>query len=107
GAHTLTHVALARVDEARLRREMAGSIEAVEAYVGRRPASFAYPYGFPAAVGEREFGLLQDFGLALGVTTQPGVLGPHSLQRLAAIPRVSLNGLYQKKRYVKALISGI
>src|SRR5690606_35878395 len=38
GAHTLTHVALARVDEARLRREMAGSIEAVEAYVGRRPA---------------------------------------------------------------------
>jgi hypothetical protein len=41
------------------------------------------------------------------VTTQPGVLGPWSVERPTAIARVSLNGLYQKKRYVKALISGI
>ncbi len=107
GAHTLTHVALRRVDAARLRAEIEGSVEAVAAYVGRRPQSFAYPYGFPAAVGEREFRAATNAGLAVAVTTQPGVLGPCSLERPTAIGRVSLNGLYQKKRYVKALASGI
>lgn len=107
GAHTLTHVALARVDEARLHAEIIGSIEAVETYVGRRPTTFAYPYGFPAAVGEREFSVLRELGLTVGVTTQPGVLGPWSVEKPTAMSRVSLNGLYQKKRYVKALISGI
>jgi peptidoglycan/xylan/chitin deacetylase (PgdA/CDA1 family) len=107
GAHTLTHVALARVDEARLRAEITGSAEAVETYVGKRPTTFAYPYGFPAAASEREFHILKELGFAVGVTTQPGVLGPWSVERPTAISRVSLNGLYQKKRYVKALVSGI
>jgi peptidoglycan/xylan/chitin deacetylase (PgdA/CDA1 family) len=107
GAHTLTHVALARVDEARLRAEITGSAEAVEAYVGKRPTTFAYPYGFPAAVGDREFRVLQELGFAVGVTTQPGVLGPWTVEKPTTISRVSLNGFYQKKRYVKALISGV
>ena len=107
GAHTLTHVALRRVDEARLAGEIAGSAEAVAAYVGRRPASFAYPYGFPAAVGEREYRAVADAGFAVAVTTQPGVLGPWTLERPTAVGRISLNGMYQKRRYVKALISGI
>ena len=107
GAHTLTHVALARVDEARLRQEISDSADAVESYVGKRPTTFAYPYGFPAAVGAREFEVLKELGFRVGVTTQPGVLGPWSVGRPTAIARVSLNGLYQKKRYVKALISGI
>lgn len=107
GAHTLTHVALRRVDEARLHAEIAGSIEAVAACVGRQPAAFAYPYGFAAAAGEREFRAAADAGLAAAVTTQPGVLGPWTVQRPTAIGRVSLNGLYQRKRYVKALLSGI
>jgi peptidoglycan/xylan/chitin deacetylase (PgdA/CDA1 family) len=107
GAHTLTHVALARLDESRLREEISGSADAVANYVGQRPTTFAYPYGFPAAVGEREFRMLAELGFTVGVTTQPGVLGRRSIERPTAISRVSLNGLYQKKRYVKALISGI
>jgi peptidoglycan/xylan/chitin deacetylase (PgdA/CDA1 family) len=107
GAHTLTHVALRRVDETRLRAEIEGSVDAVAAYVGRRPTAFAYPYGFPAAVGAREFRAAADAGLAIAVTTQPGVLGSWSAQQATAVGRVSLNGLYQEKRYVKALISGI
>lgn len=107
GAHTLTHVNLRRVDAARLASEIEGSIRAVEAWTGKRPSSFAYPYGFAAAAGEREFSAAHAAGLSIAVTTRPGVLGAASLGQPTALPRVSLNGLYQKPRYVKALASGI
>lgn len=107
GAHTLTHVNLRRTDEQRLRREIAGSAAAVERYVGYRPLAFAYPYGFPTAVGERETSAVAEAGFSLAVTTQPGVLRPSDLRRPTAFHRVSLNGLYQKRRYVRALLTGI
>ncbi|MEQ1953070.1 polysaccharide deacetylase family protein [Mesorhizobium yinganensis] len=107
GAHTLTHVNLRRVDDARLRSELTGSIDAVENNVGYRPNAFAYPYGYPSAVGDREIKAAAEAGLSIAVTTQPGVLAPSNLDRPTAFHRVSLNGLFQKKRYVKALISGI
>ncbi|WP_315918463.1 polysaccharide deacetylase family protein [Mesorhizobium sp. SP-1A] len=107
GAHTLTHVNLRRVDDARLRAELTGSACAVAEFTGREPQSLAYPYGYAAAVGEREFKAAADAGFKVAVTTQPGVLGPHNLQRPTAYGRVSLNGLYQNKRLVKALLTGI
>ncbi|MFI0848067.1 polysaccharide deacetylase family protein [Mesorhizobium sp. IMUNJ 23232] len=107
GAHTRTHVNPRRVGKERLAAEVAGSIDAVERYTGYRPKTFAYPYGFPDAVGEREIQAAAEAGLSIAVTTQPGVLSPKNLARPTAFPRVSLNGLYQKKRYVKALLTGI
>ncbi|HWK65504.1 MAG TPA: polysaccharide deacetylase family protein [Rhizobiaceae bacterium] len=107
GAHTLTHANLRRVDDQRLRREITESAKAVEAYVGRYPRSFAFPYGFPSAVGDREIRAVAEAGFEIAVTTQPGVLRASSLEQQTVFNRVSLNGLYQQKRYVKALISGL
>ncbi|WP_309083430.1 polysaccharide deacetylase family protein [Chelativorans sp.] len=107
GAHTLTHVNLRRVSDARLHEEIASSAKAVENYVGRYPASFAYPYGFPAAVGAREIDAAARAGFAVAVTTQPGVLTEQNLHRPTAFNRVSLNGHFQKRRYVEALLSGL
>lgn len=107
GAHTVNHVNLRRVSNDRLRQEIEQSAAAVEHYVGRRPLSFSYPYGWSTAVGEREAAAVAEAGFAVGVTTQPGVLNCGSRQSLMRLPRVSLNGYYQKPRYVKALISGV
>lgn len=107
GAHTLTHVNLRRVGRDRLEREIAGSAEALERYVGRRPTTFSYPYGWAKAVSEREVRAAADFGFAVAVTTQPGVLTDRTPASPTVVPRVSLNGHYQKSRHVKALISGI
>ena len=41
-----------------------------------------------------------------GVTTRKGLIHPEHAQELTALPRVSLNGDYQKSRYVKVLLSG-
>jgi peptidoglycan/xylan/chitin deacetylase (PgdA/CDA1 family) len=107
GAHTITHPNLARVSEKRLRQELEGSSARVADYSGRKPKVFAYPYGSRQAVGSREAKAVLDAGFALAVTTQPGVLSSGSLERPAELARVSLNGGYQKRRYVKALLSGL
>jgi peptidoglycan/xylan/chitin deacetylase (PgdA/CDA1 family) len=107
GAHTLTHVNLKRVSAKRLNKEIGGSTEAVERYVGTRPCSFSYPYGWSSAAGEREARAAAKAGFSVAVTTQPGVLGRSSITQPTLLPRVSLNGLYQKKRYVEALLSGL
>lgn len=107
GAHTLTHPNMKRITESRLREEIVRSAAAVETYIGTPPRIFAYPYGSRAAVGEREIAAVAAAGFPIAVTTQPGVLREANLHRPTAFNRVSLNGLYQKKRYVKALISGL
>jgi peptidoglycan/xylan/chitin deacetylase (PgdA/CDA1 family) len=107
GAHTVTHPNLARVSDQRLRQELEQSAMRVGAYSGRTPRSVCYPYGGRHAVGPRETRAAIDIGYALGVTTQPGVLHSAKPEQLAGLPRVSLNGQYQKSRYVRALVSGL
>lgn len=107
GAHTVTHVNLRRVDAERLAKEITGSVDAVERYAGYRPRSFAYPYGWRSAVGAREMKAVADAGFEAGVTTWPGILQRPGSMPVTAIPRVSLNGYFQKKRYIRALVSGL
>ncbi|QPC85894.1 polysaccharide deacetylase family protein [Mesorhizobium sp. NBSH29] len=106
GAHTLTHCNLARVSPERLADEISESISAIERWTGSRPVSLAYPYGWGRACGVREAEAAAKAGLRVAVTTQPGVLKGNS-DNWMLLPRVSLNGLYQKRRYVRALLSGI
>lgn len=96
GAHTMTHVNMRKIDATRLVHEIEESTRRVEAYVGQRPQSFSYPYGWVRAVGEREAKAVSEAGFSVAVTTQAGVLGPHSLEKPAQLPRVSLNGRFQK-----------
>ncbi len=107
GAHSMTHVNLKRVDDDRLKQEIAGSADAVERYIGVRPSTFAYPYGFASAVGAREIRAAEDAGFSLAVTNKPGMLQADCLNQPTNLNRVSLNGTYQRKRYVEALLTGI
>jgi peptidoglycan/xylan/chitin deacetylase (PgdA/CDA1 family) len=107
GAHTVSHRAVSRLSDADVLDEMTVSCNYVAAITGKRPLSFAYPYGTREAVGQRQAAIARDLGFSIAVTTQPGVMTPRSLENIAYLPRLSINGLYQKTRYVSALASGI
>lgn len=107
GAHSVSHPNLKRLSDIRLREEIVVSGRAVAGYIGKTPTTFAYPYGWTYAVGPREMSAVADAGFRLAVTTQPGVLRAPSQTPLHALKRISLNGYYQKPRYVRALVSGM
>lgn len=107
GAHSVTHVNLRRISDARLKQEIDDSIKGIEHYCGYRPKSFAYPYGWRSAYGKREEQAILEAGFQVGVTTRPQVLRRSSADNPASFGRISLNGDFQKRRYVKSLIAGL
>ncbi|MFD2646211.1 polysaccharide deacetylase family protein [Devosia albogilva] len=106
GAHTVRHYELAKLTEAEARSEMAESVEVIDQRLGLRPVHFSYPLGGPLSAGEREFGLARELGFRTAVTTRPGGLYPRHLEALHALPRISLNGYFQKRRYVDVFATG-
>ena len=106
GAHTRRHFALAKLTLAEARAEIEESVRRIEREIGKPCRHFSYPYGDEASAGQREFDLAKELGLKTGVTTRKGLIHPRHAGELTALPRVSLNGDYQKPRYVKVLLSG-
>jgi peptidoglycan/xylan/chitin deacetylase (PgdA/CDA1 family) len=106
GGHTRRHYALARLTLAEARAEMEASVRRIEQETGRPCRHFSYPYGDEASAGRREFDLARELGLKTAVTTRRGLIHPRHAEELTCLPRVSLNGDYQKQRYVKVLLSG-
>ena len=84
GAHTVTHPDLTRLSNAHIEREVRGSLEWLEAQIGIRPRSFAYPYGAISptarAVARRCFDV--------ACTTELGLLEPTA--SADALPRVDM-----------------
>ena len=107
GAHTVNHMMLKKVpSDATVRAEMDMSRSVIEAALGKRPQHLAYPVGDPTSAGAREFRIAADLGFKTAVTTRPGVLFKAHGEHLTALPRLSVNGEFQRQRYVKVLMSG-
>ena len=106
GGHTRRHYALAKLTLAEAQAEIEMSVRRIERETGKPCRHFSYPYGDVTSAGPREFALVKELGLKTGVTTRKGLIHPRHAQGLTALPRVSLNGDYQKPRYVKVLLSG-
>lgn len=100
GAHSVHHYELAKLSAEDARNEMAQSLRVMKAQFGSAPIHFSYPIGAGVSVGPREFAMARDLGLRSAVTTRPGGLYAQHRSTPHALPRVSLNGLFQARRYV-------
>jgi peptidoglycan/xylan/chitin deacetylase (PgdA/CDA1 family) len=107
GGHTANHVMLAKLADAdAVEREMRAGIEAIENELGVSPAHFSYPVGDCTSAATREFEAAHRLGFKTAVTTRPGVLFPDHADHLTALPRISVNGGFQRFRYLDVLLSG-
>lgn len=106
GAHTVHHYAVSKLPPEEVVQEAVQSRDRIEQEIGVRPTLFAYPYGDAGSAGPRDFELIAKAGFEAAVTTRKGLLFPAHKDHLTALPRVSLNGGYQRLRYVDVLLSG-
>lgn len=106
GAHTVTHPILSKLTDEAVASEMIGGARRIEEKLGLRPAHFSYPVGSPDAAGRREFDIAAAVGFRTAVTTRPGVLYSAHASHLHALPRLSVNGDFQRRRYLDVLLSG-
>lgn len=100
GAHTVHHYELAKLPAEQAESEINQSLKVLEAQFGRRPLHLSYPIGGRASAGPREYEMAKKLGLLSTVTTIPGGLYRHHRDSLTALPRVSLNGNFQARRYM-------
>jgi peptidoglycan/xylan/chitin deacetylase (PgdA/CDA1 family) len=106
GAHGMTHCTLAKASRADAEREMAASRARIQDALQKRVWHFAYPYGDKRSATAREFRLAHELGFKTAVTTRPGVLFAENARHPTALPRISLNGQFQQKRFLSVLTSG-
>jgi peptidoglycan/xylan/chitin deacetylase (PgdA/CDA1 family) len=106
GAHTRRHYALAKLSYAEAHAEMEESVRRIERETGKPCRHFSFPYGDAQSVGPREFAIARELGLKTAVTGRKGLIYARDAARPTALPSVSLDGDYQKARYVKVLLSG-
>ncbi|WP_417581238.1 polysaccharide deacetylase family protein [Pelagibacterium sp.] len=105
GAHTVYHYELSKLPDHEMRAEIEQSANVLEAQFGRRPKHLSYPIGGVAAAGPREFAAASDLGFSTAVTTRPGGLYAEHASHLKALPRVSLNGRFQEKRFIDVFLT--
>ncbi|MEW6450485.1 MAG: polysaccharide deacetylase family protein [Pseudomonadota bacterium] len=106
GAHTVSHPRLRKLTLAAAWREMEASVARIESMLGIRPRHFAYPFGDASAVGLREFGYAAELGFKTALTTRPGVLSAGDRNQFTSLPRISVNGDYQRLRHLRVLEAG-
>ncbi len=98
--HSLTHADLTALDAATARREIASSRDVLASRLGRPGQVFCYPGG---RAGRRERDLVEQSGMRLAVTCEPGLVEATSDARL--LPRIAV-GRYDTVRDVRAKAYG-
>ncbi|UCI05936.1 polysaccharide deacetylase family protein [Mesorhizobium sp. B1-1-8] len=107
GGHTVNHRNLKRLSESDARREIGDVRRILKDKLGGEPRHLAYPYGYASAVGCREVGFARDAGYISAVTTRHGVLRAEHAGFLHALPRISVNGRYQRVAHIRTMLSGV
>jgi peptidoglycan/xylan/chitin deacetylase (PgdA/CDA1 family) len=106
GAHTVTHPMLRKATADAARAEMKIGAERIAARLGKPARHLSFPIGDAGAAGPREFAMAAELGFLTAVTTRPGVLFPDHGDHLRSLPRISMNGEFQRRRYLDVLLSG-
>jgi peptidoglycan/xylan/chitin deacetylase (PgdA/CDA1 family) len=107
GAHTAGHHSLNRLTDAEITTEVATARQELASRIGREVRHFAYPFGGPNAVEEREFALVRQSGFSTMLTTRAGNLTGAHAARADRLPRLTISGNYPVLKVLRLAESGL
>lgn len=91
GGHTVSHLALNKLSEQEFQEEVANGIAKLQSAIGKPIQHFAYPYGSPNEIGEREYDLISEFNFMTVFTAYGGCITENNKHQITHLPRVYLH----------------
>ena len=91
GGHTVSHLALNGLSEQEFQEEVANGIAKLQSAIGKPIQHFAYPYGSPNEIGEREYDLISKFNFKTVFTAYGGCITENNKHQITHLPRVYLH----------------
>lgn len=91
GGHTVTHPALNKLSDDDYRKEVRVGIEKLESVTGQKINHFAYPYGSPNEIGEREYRLINEFNFKTSFIAYGRCITEENKNNITHLPRVFLH----------------
>ncbi len=107
GGHTANHFRLSRLSDEIAEGEMREGLAILDSKLGKRPDHFSYPFGDPTSAGSREFEIAKRLGMKIAVTTNNTIISDNHRATLTALPRLSLNRMYDDLNCLEVLVSGV
>ena len=91
GGHTVSHFALNQLSEEDFRQEVSEGIVKLQTAIGKPIRHFAYPYGSPNEIGEREYRFISEFNLKTAFIAYGGCIIEENKINITHLPRVYLH----------------
>jgi peptidoglycan/xylan/chitin deacetylase (PgdA/CDA1 family) len=91
GGHTVSHLALNKLSDQEFREEIANGLNKLQSATGKLILHFAYPYGSPNEIGEREYKLISEFNFKTVFTAYGGCITESNMHQITHLPRVYLH----------------
>ena len=108
GAHTVNHYNLKRLSEEKaLQRDGRCRRASSKSSSATRRATWPIPMAMPRRSAAARWRLPSEAGFVSAVTTRHGVLRAEHANHLHALPRISVNGRYQRVGHIRTMLSGI
>ena len=90
GGHTVSHPSLNQLSDNDFRQEVRVGIVKLESITGQKINHFAYPYGSPNEIGEREYRLINEFNFKTAFIAYGGCITEENKNNITHLPRVYL-----------------
>jgi peptidoglycan/xylan/chitin deacetylase (PgdA/CDA1 family) len=91
GGHTVSHLALNKLSDQEFQEEIADGVNKLQSAIGKPIQHFAYPYGSPNEIGEREYKLISEFNFKTVFTAYGGCITESNMHQITHLPRVYLH----------------
>lgn len=94
GGHTVSHPSLIILTDEDAKREIQEGIKKLEQAICQPVHYFAFPYGTPNEIGEREFQIVKELGVKLAFMAHEGCITSYNIGHTTHLPRVYFRESY-------------